>query len=368
MPDRFDLLAGVRDCHAPGFDVFASGMVFLDIIFAGLPGLPKPGTEIWSEGMASCPGGIANFGIAARRLGLRTSIAGAFGDDDYAEFCWRTLSDEGVDLSHSKRYPEWHSPVTVSLAVEHDRSMITHGHPAPEPESQMIGTPPATLSVKCDLAEHSVFEPSGWVLASRRQGALVMADVGWDPAAGWQPQVLDNLQHCDVFVPNAVEAMSYTRADSVRVALYELADRVPVAVVTDGANGAHAIDNRTGEEASVPAVVVPELDATGAGDVFSTGFLLGTLAGWPLEQRLDLACLCSALALQQYGGSLAAPGWGDVADWWSELKTTGGDDSYHRSLRRRFGFLEEFAPRVERGGRRRATATVARLADVTGLV
>lgn len=368
MPDRFDLLADVRDCHAPGFDVFASGMVFLDIIFAGLPGLPKPGTEIWADGMASCPGGIANFGIAARRLGLRTSLAGAFGDDDYGEFCWRTLTEEDVDLSRSKRYEGWHSPVTVSLAVEHDRSMITHGHPAPEPESAMIGDPPTTLSVKCDLAEHAVYAPGGWVRVARDSGALVMADVGWDPEDDWQHEVLDNLQHCDIFVPNAVEAMSYTRAGTVRAALYALADRVPVAVVTDGANGAHAIDSRTGEEASVPALVVPELDPTGAGDVFSTGFLLATLAGWPLERRLDLACLCSALTLQQYGGSLAAPGWGDVVDWWYDLQGSGKGDSYHRSLRRRYGFLDDLAPRVEHGARRRATATVARLADLSGLV
>ncbi len=368
MPDRFDLLADVRDCHAPGFDVFASGMVFLDIIFAGLPGLPKPGTEIWADGMASCPGGIANFGIASRRLGMRTSIAAAFGDDDYADFCWRTLTEEGVDLSRSKRYSEWHSPVTVSLSVDHDRSMVTHGHPAPEPESVMIETPPPTLSVTCDLAEHSVFEPDGWVRMARNAGALVQADVGWDPADGWQPQVLDNLAHVDIFVPNAIEAQSYTRRSTVRSALYDLADRVPVAVVTDGPHGAHAIDSRTGEEASVPGLVVPELDPTGAGDVFSTGFLLGTLAGWPLVQRLDLACLCSALALQQYGGSLAAPGWGDVVDWWSALNASAPDDSYHRSLKRRYGFLTELAPKVEHGARRRAKATIARFSDATGLV
>jgi hypothetical protein len=28
---------------------------------------------------------------ARSRLGLRTSLAAAFGDDDYGDFCWRTL-------------------------------------------------------------------------------------------------------------------------------------------------------------------------------------------------------------------------------------------------------------------------------------
>ena len=78
------------------------------------------------------PGGIANLAIAARRLGLRTSLAAAFSDDDYGDFCWRTLDEqEHVDLSRSQRFADWHTPVTVSLSVNSDRSMVTHGHRAP---------------------------------------------------------------------------------------------------------------------------------------------------------------------------------------------------------------------------------------------
>ncbi|BAS10134.1 conserved hypothetical protein [Arthrobacter sp. Hiyo4] len=36
-----------------------------------------------------------------------------------------------MDLSLSRRIPGWHSPVTVSLSVHNDRSLVTHGHPAP---------------------------------------------------------------------------------------------------------------------------------------------------------------------------------------------------------------------------------------------
>ena len=72
--------------------------------------------------MGSCPGGIANLAIAASRLGLRTSLAAAFGDDVYGDFCWRTLAEqEGIDLSLSRRFDDWHSPVTVS----HGRTSAT---------------------------------------------------------------------------------------------------------------------------------------------------------------------------------------------------------------------------------------------------
>ena len=80
--------------------------------------------------MGSCPGGVANQAIAAARLGLRTGLAAAFGDDGYGDYNWKILAgQEHVDLSLSRRVEGWHSPVTVSLCVEKDRSMVTHGHP-----------------------------------------------------------------------------------------------------------------------------------------------------------------------------------------------------------------------------------------------
>jgi sugar/nucleoside kinase (ribokinase family) len=256
MPDpTYDPLAGLRSHGAPEFDVFLWGPVFLDIIFTGLPDRPTGGTEVWAEGMGSSPGGIANLAIAASRLGLRTSLAAAFGDDDYADFCWRTLSEqEHVDLSRSRRFDNWHSPVTMSVAYDGDRSMVTHGHPSPVPATEMIGRPPRTRAVIVDLSD---IEPLGdpdratWVDLARDQGAKVFADVGWDATGTWAPQVLDQLEHCHAFMPNASEAMAYTRAESPQDALYALADRVPLVVVTNGSEGAMGIDSSTGEEARV---------------------------------------------------------------------------------------------------------------------
>src|SRR6202521_108575 len=93
-------------------DLFGHGTVFFDVVFTGLTSLPVRGTEVQASGMGSCPGGIANLAIAARGLGLRTSLAGAFGDDVYGDFCWSTLTEqEGVDLTYSQRLADWHSPV-----------------------------------------------------------------------------------------------------------------------------------------------------------------------------------------------------------------------------------------------------------------
>ncbi|HVT70074.1 MAG TPA: carbohydrate kinase family protein, partial [Trebonia sp.] len=69
----------------PAYELFMYGTVFFDVVFTGMPSLPLRGTEIQASGMGSCPGGIANLAIAASRLGVRTSLSAAFGDDVYGD-------------------------------------------------------------------------------------------------------------------------------------------------------------------------------------------------------------------------------------------------------------------------------------------
>ncbi|MFC4948351.1 carbohydrate kinase family protein [Pseudonocardia sp. GCM10023141] len=367
-PVWWDPLAPTRGTDGPAVDVFMAGTVFLDIVFTGLPTSPKAGTEVWAAGMASCPGGIANLAVATSRLGLRTSLAAGFGDDVYGDFCWQTLAgQERVDLSRSRRFAQWHSPVTVSMAVERDRSMVTHGHELPVAYDELIGRPPSCRAVITSIGEGGGDAAlAEWVGVARRRGALVFADAGWDPTGVWDRGLFAALRGCDVFMPNAVEAMSYTRTDSPRAALHALAEHVPLAVVTCGGDGAIALDAATGDEAAVPALLVDALDPTGAGDVFGAALVLGTIAGWPLRQRLLFAGVSAALAVQEFGGSLAAPGWGDIRDWWLgvRLRAAAGEPDAE-VLRARYGFLDTVVPSTHVCGVRRAVATIARLGDLT---
>ncbi|MBI0316606.1 carbohydrate kinase family protein, partial [Streptomyces javensis] len=131
-----DPLANVRRPGDADCDVYLTGTVFLDIIFTGLDSAPVRGTESWARGMGSSPGGVANMATALARLGLRTSLAAAFGDDHYGDYCRDALDHgEGIDLSLSRTIPGWHSPVTVSMAYEGERTMVSHGHEAPPPEA-----------------------------------------------------------------------------------------------------------------------------------------------------------------------------------------------------------------------------------------
>lgn len=341
-------------------DVFMHGTTFFDMVLTGLPSLPQAGTELDAEGMGSCPGGVANLAVAASRLGLRTGLASAFGDDSYGDFLWNTLIEEGVDLSLSRRIRDWHSPVTVSLAVNRDRAMITHAHPSPVPVAELIPVPPRSVAAVVDLTE--INEP--WVAMAREQGAQIYGDVGWDATGEWPVSDLDGLQTMHAFLPNSAEAMAYTRTEDPRAALLALADLVPVAVVTCGGQGSIGIDSITGEEEWVPSLPVNAVDATGAGDVFAAAFILGDLRGWPLRNRMAFANLCAALSVQQVGGSLAAPGWGDLADWLAGVHAAEAAGSRASAvLAHSYSFLAAEITRHPSTAVRRAIATIARFSD-----
>ncbi|MBK3646770.1 carbohydrate kinase family protein, partial [Streptomyces sp. MBT33] len=182
---------------------------------------------------------------------------------------------------------------------------------------------------------------AAWAIQGAAHGTRVFGDVGWDDTGAWDLAGLADLEHCEAFLPNAEEAMRYTGTDCPRAAAHALTEHVPLAVVTLGAEGAYAVDRRTGESAEVPAIDVEAMDPTGAGDVFVAGFVTGTLAGWPLADRLAFAGLTAALSVQEFGGSLSAPGWSEIAAWWRRVQSVEGQDP---AALRRYAFLDRLIP------------------------
>ncbi|GAA3439215.1 PfkB family carbohydrate kinase [Kutzneria kofuensis] len=292
-------------------DVFLSGLLFYDIGFACLPAAPAAGTEVWARERGTSPGGIANFAVALSRLGLRTALAAAIGDDVTGDMCRRELTAEGIDLSLSRRLPDWPMPLTVAMAYDGDRALITHGSAPPVTADDLIGTPPTARAAVAHLCP----EPQAWIGKAAAQGTLLFADAGWAEASHHREAILAQLPDCHAFLPNDREAMAYTRTDSPTAALAALAELVPLAVVTCGADGALGIDATTGETATVPGIAVDAVDTTGAGDVFGAALVFATLAGLPLADRLRFAALVAALSVRRIGGAASAPHWSDVDSW-----------------------------------------------------
>lgn len=324
--------------------MFLHGDVFIDLVFAGIDP-PTPGTEVFAEAMGTLPGGIATLAVACARLGLRTSLAAGFGDDAYGAWIRRVLDDEGVDLSRSRTFPQ-PTNVTVCLGYSGDRAMVTREHPLPISADELIGAPPVARAVITDLGGDR--GTHRWWREASAAGARVFADVGWDPSGEWDPARLEPLRECAAFTPNETEAMRFTGADSPEAALEALAEIVPLAVITRGANGAIALDSATGDRAEAAEIGVDLVDPTGAGDVFTAALVYGRLQEWPLQRVLDFAVLCASLSVTELGGAFGAPGWHEITTWFTEC-----DDD----LWRRYSWIPSVVPEGEHAPVRRAPET-----------
>jgi len=311
-----------------GYRAHVVGPVCFDLVFSGLSSPPRLGTEVQASALGVSPGGAANVAVALARLGLDVALSAVFADDAFGRYLWSSLQDEGVDLAYSATAGEWSTPVTSSVALEGERSMVTYAEAPPINVLDLL--PPG---YRADAFVISLADADDlWFPALHRLAAMVFADVAWDDDRLGRPDLLARLAAVDVFMPNAAEALAATRCTTVTEAATSLSALGPLVVVKNGEWGSLAVCPGSTVATKAPAVPVEALDTTGAGDVFDAGFIYASLAGWPLAQRLHFANLCGAESVKLIGGSFAAPCWRDLAASYSAM-----DDP---ALRRAYRFLD----------------------------
>jgi sugar/nucleoside kinase (ribokinase family) len=104
----------------------------------------------------------------------------------------------------------------------------------------------------------------------------------------------------DYVFANIEEAKALYQTDSLHEAVQAIARDCELAAITMGAQGAMAVSN--GEVVTVPAYHVPQVvDATGAGDLFASGFLLALARGRDLGTALSAGCLAASEVISHIG-------------------------------------------------------------------
>lgn len=286
---------------AAAIDLLFTGAIFCDLVFAGVSN-PEAGTEVYAEGFAISPGGAANPAVAAARLGRRTALLSELGDDLLGATIRGSLAEEpllAVDWIAERH--AYQTPVTAAMTGPHDRRFVTYAEDECNLDWPLDAPPVGVAHVSVD----GNLRP--WVRRLRAAGTLIYGGVGWDESGLWSRGVLDRLEQVDVFVPNDLEAMKYTRTSTAEDAARALGEYVELAVVTRGRDGVIAYERATDRFYAAEAVPMRAADPTGAGDIFVAALMSSYDYGWDLTQRLRLANLCAALSVQSLGGARSAP-------------------------------------------------------------
>lgn len=256
------------------------GSVNVDLVVR-VAHLPAPGATVVGGELARYAGGKGgNQAAALARLGARTALVAAVGDDAGGRWSVEQLAAAGVDTAGVLRV-EGAATGTAFVAVDAGGDNLIVVSPGANAQCP----PPAEVSADVVVVQLEV--PVATVLqslrAARAAGARTVLNAA-PPAA--LPAELWPL--VDLLVVNEAEAVAFGRDLPVGAT-----------VVTMGAGGAAVVV--AGRTVTVPAPAVDVVDTTGAGDCFTAAAALACAEGADPVQAARFAVAAAALSVTGAG-------------------------------------------------------------------
>ncbi len=294
------------------YDLICVGTALVDSILRGFDPNPISASGYRAEsGTLNVGGEAVNEAMAAAKLGLRTGIFCALGQDGAGQLVGAALSRSGVDTDLIQWEPDHPTPVTTMFVrPDGTRKSITNlahrynFHPERSPErftcarALILGS---LFRAPFDDPEiiHSVLS------AAKAANQLVFADTKLPNFRVLGLEALRrSLPLIDYLTPNEDEARYYSGKDRPE----EMADvfldwGVGTVMIKLGAKGC-LLKNRT-QTLSLPGYPIAAVDATGAGDNFVAGFAAQRLRGASDEDALRFANACGAICTTAVGAGTA---------------------------------------------------------------
>ncbi|XP_019156527.1 PREDICTED: uncharacterized protein LOC109153168 isoform X2 [Ipomoea nil] len=276
-----------------------------------------PTTENPSPLKTIAGGSVANTirGLAAG-FGIQCGIIGAYGNDQQGKLFVSNMSSYKVDISRL-RLKNGHTAQCVCLVDE-------HGNRTMRPCLS------SAVKVQADELKREDFKGSKWLVLryailnfdvinaavqiAKQEGLCISLDLAsFEMVREFrQPliQLLEsgNIDLCFANEDEAKELLSEEEDTDPEVALEFMAKHCRWAVVTLGQNG--CIAKHGNEVVRVPAIGESKAsDATGAGDLFASGFLYGLIKDLSLEDCCRVGSCSGGSVIRALGGEVTPANW-----------------------------------------------------------
>ncbi len=314
----------------PRLDIVAIGNAIVDVIahaedeFIAEEGLNKGSMQLlftteeaealyakMGQAIETSGGSAANTiaGIAA--LGGKTGFIGQVADDQLGTVFGHDIRALGVEFTTEARAER--EPATARCLIlvtpDGERTMNTYLG-----ASQFL--PPKALDVSL-IEESAILYLEGYLWdpeepraamdkaidiakSAGRRVAFTLSDTFCvDRHRGDFLKLLEN-GRIDILFANEAEIMALQQTEDFEDAVNRTATHCPLLVVTRSEKGAIAV--KDGERHQVSAEPIERLvDATGAGDQFAAGFLVGQAEGRSIPDSLTMGAICAAEVIQHVG-------------------------------------------------------------------
>jgi len=246
-------------------------------------------------------GPVPNVLVGLQRLGYSTALITAVADDLPGQIGVDQITREGVDTSFIVRKTTGQSLMAGGFVERGSgrRTIVLYRNIHLKPRDIVTSELPLPRIVHLDGRDlEACIKLARW---GRKVGATICFDIGSvrNDISPILPLV-DHLVVADAF------ALPFTKSRTVRQALKKLQDRCPgTVVVTEGTRGSLGSEAR--QFVHQPAYRVHNVDTTGAGDAYHTGYIHGLLEGCDLAERMRLGAAAAALKCTRPGARAGAP-------------------------------------------------------------
>lgn len=296
-------------------DILIVGIATVDAIARPVDEFPRPGGLLFFKHLTMSTGGNAvNCSIALAKLGVPCNVVARVGTDMLGDFVLAELTRHGVSTDGIVFDDSTSTAFTFAAVASNGERCFLHTTGA-DARLCRADVPPERLRGRklvfvtgTMLTDSLDGQPTAELLAdARAAGAATLLDTVYvesAPAEEWCRRVHPALPQVDYFIPSHPEA----RAISAREDLSEIAKDFQArgarnVVIKLGERGVFCRDGQD-RERLVPAFrVEPVVDATGAGDCWSAGFLVGLRTGLALEQAAQLGNAVAAHGIQAPGAT-----------------------------------------------------------------
>ena len=278
-------------------------------------------------------GSPTNISVGGRRLGLRTALLTAVGDDPVGDFILHFIQNEGVETRFIPRKPQHRSSAAVLGIEPPDKFPLVFYRDNCADINLTIDDALAAPVSDCRVFQFAgtnlSLEPSRSATmfaaeTARAAGAQVIFDVDfrpdqWHDARAFGVAARAVLRMVDVVIGTEDEInaamlrdesqMSLTHsqvsdtkvAGDTRSAIKTMLGMGPGAVVEKiGPEGAR-VHLRSGEVIDAPGFPVAVTNILGAGDAFGGGFIYGLVKGWGWYKAARLGNACGAIVVTEHG-------------------------------------------------------------------
>src|SRR6185503_7714122 len=311
------------------YDLITMGRSSIDL-YANDVGAPFKDIKSFAAYVGGSP---TNIAVGAQRLGLRTAVLTAIGEDPVGDFILSFLNKEGVETKFIPRKPGTRTSAVVLGIEPPDKFPLVYYRDNCADNQLSIDD-----VLRTPIADCRVFEFSGTGLGrepsrssnifaaeqARAAVATVVLDLDfrpnqWHDARAFGVTVRSVLPLVDVVLGTEDECRAVTLTDPTQVnvshsqvsgarvagdlesAVESMQRRGPkLIVVKRGEKGATLFPS-DGQPSDVPGFPVEVYNVLGAGDAFAAGFIYGLVKGWNWYKAARMGNAGGAIVVTRHG-------------------------------------------------------------------